>query len=606
MSALRILRVVCCLQFAISCGALAAQPAFQKTKIAEGALTSKPSSDQTWWKHAVLYEIYPRSFQDSDGNGVGDLNGITQRLDYVHKLGVDAIWLAPTFPSPEVDFGYDISDYEAVDPQYGTMADMDGLIAAASERHIRVILDMVLNHTSDQHKWFLESESSRTNSKADWYLWNDGKLATDPSATVYEKRFEHEGRIPPNNWVSFFGGSAWEWSPVRKQFYYHNFYKQQPDLNWRNPAVEKAMFDAMRFWLDRGVAGFRLDAITALFEDVQLRDDQEIGGVNAWGDPKVLPTNTTNLPEVHETMRRMRAMVDSYPGDRVLIGETNLPSTLEIDKWYGGAAHNELQLPMDQLVGIRGASFTANHFRRYLTEIETQVHGSQPLLVFDNHDKPRSWDRFGDGVHNEEIAKAVATILLTARATPLIYQGQELGMHTSTPTRVIDVKDPIGITGWPLEKGRDGERTPMQWDGKDPQAGFSTLSKTWLPVEADSRTVNVQAESSDSNSLLRWYEQLIALRRSNVALRNGGIVMLNTADPDTLCYLRTAPVGSPDVMVAMNLTDHPKKITLNLPIDQSKWQRVHTLLSSAAGPWPAQGLTDVTLPPFSSWVVELR
>ena len=412
----------------------------------------------------------------------------------MHKLGVDAIWLAPTFPSPEVDFGYDISNYEAVDPQYGTMADMDRLIAAAGQRHIRVILDMVLNHTSDQHKWFLESESSRTNPKADWYLWNDGKLATDPSATAYEKRFEHEGRVPPNNWVSFFGGSAWEWSPVRKQFYYHNFYKQQPDLNWRNPAVEKAMFDAMRFWLDRGVAGFRLDAITALFEDAQLRDDQEIGGVNAWGDPKVRPTNTTNLPEIHDTIRRLRAMVDTYPGERVLIGETNLPSTLEIDKWYGGVAQNEIQLPMDQLVGIRGASFTAAHFRRYLTEIETQVHGGQPLLVFDNHDKPRSWDRFGDGVHNEEIAKAVATILLTTRATALIYQGQELGMHTSTPASVKDVKDPIGITGWPMEKGRDGERTPMQWDGKDSQAGFSTHAETWLPVQSDYRTVNVQTE----------------------------------------------------------------------------------------------------------------
>jgi alpha-glucosidase len=606
MSTLRILRIAFCLPFAMSFFALVAQPAVQQTIPTEVELTSKPSHDPTWWKHAVLYEIYPRSFQDSNGDGVGDLNGITQRLDYVRKLGVDAIWLAPTFPSPEVDFGYDISDYEAVDPQYGTMADMDRLIAVAGQRHIRVILDMVLNHTSDRHKWFLESASSRTNPKANWYLWNDGKLATDLSATAYEKRFEHEGRVPPNNWVSFFGGSAWEWSPVRKQFYYHNFYKQQPDLNWRNPAVEKAMFDAMRFWLDRGVAGFRLDAITALFEDAQLRNDEEIGGVNAWGDPKVRPTNTTNLPEIHDTIRRMRAMLDAYSGNRVLIGETNLPTTIEIDKWYGGAAHNELQLPMDQLVGIRGASFTAAHFRRYLTEIETQVHGSQPLIVFDNHDKPRSWDRFGDGIHNEEIAKAVATILLTTRATALIYQGQELGMHTSTPARVEDVKDPIGITGWPIEKGRDGERTPMQWDGKNSQAGFSTHSETWLPIQPDYRTVNVRSESADPKSLLTWYEQLIALRRSNPALRDGGMVMLNDADPDVFSFLRTAPSGSPDVLVAMNLTGNPKRISLDLPVDAYKVQSVHTLLSSGAGLWPAKGLSDVILPPFSSWVLELR
>ncbi len=606
MGALRILRTVSCLLFAIGCASLAAQRAVQGAARADAQSTAMPSHDETWWKHAVLYEIYPRSFQDSDGDGVGDLNGITQRLDYVQKLGIDAIWLAPTFPSPEVDFGYDISDYEAVDPLYGTMADMDRMIAATKQRHIRVILDMVLNHTSDQHRWFIESESSRINPKADWYIWNDGKLATDPSATVYEKRFEHEGRVPPNNWVSFFGGSAWEWSPVRKQFYYHNFYRQQPDLNWRNPAVEKAMFDTMRFWLDRGVAGFRLDAITALFEDAQFRDDQEIGGVNAWGDPKVLPTNTTNLPEIHGTIRRLRAMVDSYPGNRVLIGETNLPTTVEIDKWYGGAAHDEIQLPMDQLVGIRGASFTADHFRKYLNEIETQVHGSQPLLVFDNHDKPRSWDRFGDGVHNEEIAKAVATILLSSRATALIYQGQELGMHTSTPVRVTDVKDPIGITGWPKEKGRDGERTPMQWDAKEAQAGFSTAPRTWLPIQSDYRTTNVEDESRESKSLLTWYQQLIALRRSNQALRDGGMIMLDTADPDVLCYLRTAPMGSADVLVAINLTANSKKVSLDLPVDVNRWQRVQTLLSSTTAPWPAKELKDVTLPPFSSWVIELR
>ncbi|MGI4827132.1 MAG: alpha-amylase family glycosyl hydrolase, partial [Janthinobacterium lividum] len=313
------------------------------------AAAAKPSSDPTWWKHAVVYEIYPRSFQDSNGDGVGDLNGITQRLGYLQDLGVDAIWIAPMYPSPQVDFGYDISDYENVDSQYGTLADFDRLQAEAKKHNIRICLDMVLNHTSDKDKWFLESASSRNNAKADWYVWNSGIPAETAGVTAYQKRYEHDGPdgkvVPPNNWVSGFGGSAWEWVPARQQFYYHEFYKQQPDLNWRNPAVEAAMFAVMRFWLDRGVAGFRLDAIPALFEDPQLRNNPETGGINAQGDPNVGDTYTNNLPEVHGVIRRMRAMVAKYPGDRVLIGETYLPQTAELDTWYGGTAHDELQLP---------------------------------------------------------------------------------------------------------------------------------------------------------------------------------------------------------------------------------------------------------------------
>src|ERR1039457_3999873 len=339
---------------------------------AQDASTSAP-----WWKHAVVYEIYPRSFQDSNGDGIGDLNGITSRLDYLKGLGIDAIWISPRYPSPQVDFGYDISNYESVDPQYGTLADMDRLIADAKKRNIRIVLDMVLNHTSDKHQWFIESASSRTDPKHDWYVWNDGKPGTGPNA--------HEGRVPPNNWVSLFGGSAWEWVPAVHQFYYHEFYKQQPDLNWRNPAVEKAMFNSMRFWLDRGAAGFRLDAIPTLFEDAQLRDERELGGTNAQGDPNLDDSLTNNLPEVHDVIRRMRAMVAQYPGDRVLIGETYLPNTAELDKWYGGEKHDEVQLPMDMLLGFAN-HLDANSFRQRLTEVETQVHGSQPLLVFDNHD----------------------------------------------------------------------------------------------------------------------------------------------------------------------------------------------------------------------------
>src|SRR3984885_7135384 len=438
------------------------------------AANAQPAPDSTWWKHAMIYEIYPRSFQDSNGDGLGDLNGIRSRLDYLQQLGVDTIWIAPMYPSPQVDFGYDISDYETVDPAYGTLADFDQLQAAANQHNIRIVLDMVLNHTSDKHKWFIESASSRTNPKADWYVWNDGVAANAPGITAFQKRFEHGGMVPPNNWESVFGGSAWEWVPARKQFYYHKFYRQQPDLNWSNPEVEKAMFDTMRFWLDRGVAGFRLDAIPTLFEDPQLRNEPEKGGVNAYGDPVLEDIYTSNLPQVHETIRHMRAMVKSYPGDRVLIGETYLPNTAELDKWYGGAAQDELQLPMDLLLGFHGNhdKLDAATFRAHIEEAETQVHGSQPLFVFDNHDNVRAIDRYGDGLHNVEINKLLAAVLFTSRATALMYYGEELGMVTTTPTRKEDVKDPIGITGWPKEKGRDGERTPMQWDASNRQAGF--------------------------------------------------------------------------------------------------------------------------------------
>jgi alpha-glucosidase len=570
---------------------MAATGLFAQTgAVASGAAAT---DDSTWWKHAVIYEIYPRSFQDSSGDGVGDLNGITERLDYLQALGVDAIWISPMYPSPQVDFGYDISDYENVDPQYGTLKDFDRLVAEAGKRNIRVILDMVLNHTSDKHKWFIESASSRTNPKRDWYVWNDGKPGPDGK------------RLPPNNWVSLFGGSAWEWMPQTRSFYYHKFYKQQPDLNWRNPEVEKAMFGAMQFWLDRGVAGYRLDAIPSLFEDPQLQDEPVTGGTNAQGDPKLTNIYTDNLPEVHGVIRRMRTMVgrypdSKYPGDRVLIGETYLPNTAELDKWYGGTKRDELQLPMDMIVGFSN-KLDANAFRTRISEVETQVHGSQPLLVFDNHDNIRSWERYGDGVHNAQIAKLIATMLLTTRATALMYYGEELGMVTTTPTRVEDVKDPIGRTGWPKEKGRDGERTPMQWDASNAQAGFSTDAKTWLPVAANYKTINVEAELKDPNSMLNWHKKLIAMRRELPALHDGRMVMVDTTNASVLSYVRTAPAGGHAVVVALNMTAQPQTIALDLTSAGVKGRAVRTLLTDEA---TLQGgtSTSMTLPPFASWV----
>ena len=545
-----------------------------------------------WWRNAVIYEIYPRSFQDSNGDGIGDLNGITQRLGYLESLGVDAIWIGPFYPSPQVDFGYDISDYNAVDPQFGSLADFERLVADADRHHLRVILDMVLNHTSDQHPWFLDAARARDSRHHDFFVWSDGKPGTDGR------------RLPPNNWVSLFGGSAWQFTAAVDQFYYHRFYRQQPDLNWRNPKVEQAMFAAMRFWLDRGVAGFRLDAITELFEDEKLRDAPALGGTNAQGDPNLSDVYTKNLPEVHGVMRRMRAMTDGYADARVLIGETYVPQTADLYPWYGGARHDELQLPMDTLVGL-GNQLDARLFRARLTEAQNQLHSAPPLIVFDNHDNPRSWDRFGDGVHNAAIARIVATLLLTSRAAALMYQGQEIGQTTATPTRIEDVRDPLGITGWPKDKGRDGERTPMQWDSSNAQAGFSTSPRTWLPVTPNYRTINVQRETADPDSLLNWYRRLIALRRTSTALRSGRTVMLDADNANVLAYARVAADGTA-VVVALNMSAQPQTLALGLKEAGVRGARLHTLLASPAPVPDATPTRPLALAPFAAWVAALR
>lgn len=564
------------------------------------------NAEDVWWKHAVIEEIYPRSFADSNGDGVGDLNGITEHLDYLRDLGIDAIWIAPMYPSPQVDFGYDISDYVNIDPQYGTLADFDRLEAAAQRHGIRIILDMVLNHTSDRHKWFIESSSSRDNPKADWYVWNSGIPVDSPGVGDFQKKNEHDGVVPPNNWESFFGGSAWEWVPARRQFYYHKFYKQQPDLNWRNPAVEAAMFDVMKFWLRRGVAGFRLDAIPELYEDAQLRDERDLGGTNDQGDPNLEEVRTANQPEMHDLLRRLRAMVDEFPGNRVLIGETYPPNIAVLDGWYGGAAHDELDLPMDMLVGFGDDSkYSAPYLRRVIDEAETELHGSQPLFVFDNHDNVRSIDRFGDGIHNIAIAKGIATILFTSRATAITYYGAELGMTTQTPRRKQDVKDPIGITGWPKEKGRDGERTPMQWT-PGPQAGFSSNPNSWLPIAPNYKRVNVNTESADPSSLLNWYKKLIVIRHQIPALRDGSLAMIDSDDPDVLSFVRLAPGKGPAVVVAINMSANTKTVMLHLKGSGIAGTTVSTLAASEPALQSVRSLDSLTLPPFASWVGAVR
>jgi alpha-glucosidase len=570
-----------------------------KTLLALAALLSigaaKPAP---WWSGAALYEVYPRSFADADGDGLGDLKGITAHLDYVKSLGVDAIWIAPFFPSPDIDFGYDISDYEAIDPRFGTMGDFAELQRQASRRHIRVVMDMVLNHTSDRHAWFVESAASRSNAKADWYVWNDGLPADAPGLTPFQRANAHDGRVPPNNWTSLFGGSAWAWMPARRQFYYHRFYASQPDLNWREPAVERAMFDTLRFWLDRGVAGFRLDAIPSLFEDKALRNEPETGGTDAYGAPNLDHRYTDNLDEAHGVIKRMRALVDGYPGDRVLIGETYLPDAAAIDRWYGGAAHDELHLAMDMVPGFSGtARYSPAHFRPLLAAEQAKLHGSMPLLVFDNHDQRRSIDRFGDGAHDIPIAKGIAAILYSSRATALTYYGAELGMRTATPTRREDVRDPIGLAGWPREKGRDGERTPMQWT-PGAQAGFTSSAHPWLPVNPNHATINVATETRDPASLISWYRALIALRRRVPALAHGAMTMAGD-DPDILAWTRADPAGGAPVLVAINMSARPRAIVPRDLDPRLGVARPATLLASEGA--SADG-ARLRLPPFATWI----
>ncbi len=543
-----------------------------------------PPANDVWWKHAVIYEVYPRSFQDSNGDGLGDIKGIAQRLDYLKQLGIGAIWITPMYPSPQVDFGYDIADYEAIDPQYGTMADFDALLHEAKARGIRVIMDLVLNHTSDQNPWFKESRSSRTNPKRDWYIWRDGKGPGQP----------------PNNWQSWFGHSAWQFDPNTNQYYYHYFYVQQPDLNWRNPEVRKAMYDVMRFWLDKGVSGFRIDAVSRLFEDPELRDDPYLPGINVYGDRNIKHEYTDNLPEVHEVLREMRKVVDAYPDHPVLISEADEPNVIELAKMYG--KHNdEVQLPMDfQIADLNQLS--APKFRELFNEVENNPAGGWPEYFFSNHDQPRQWDRYGDGVHNDQIAKLMAALELLPRATPQMYYGEEIGMRTTDPKRKEDVRDPIGRTGWPKEKGRDGERTPMQWTpGKN--AGFTTpKAKPWLPIPPSSEIYNVETESADPNSIFNFYMRLLALRQSEPALVHGGYVSVDQQNQQVLSFLRTGPAGSRSVLVALNMSATPQTLSYALQAQGVRGKTGAVLLTTGSYGQTVP-LTGIQIPAFGVLVL---
>lgn len=481
-----------------------------------------------WWRHAIFYEVYPRSFQDSNGDGVGDINGIIERLPYLLALGIDAVWLSPVFPSPMADFGYDISDYIGIDPLFGTMEDFDALVKAAHRSGLKIILDLVPNHTSDQHPWFVESRGSRDNPKRDWYIWRE----------------PGPGGGPPNNWLSEFGGSAWEYDAATRQYYYHAFLAKQPDLNWRNPAVRQAIHDVMRFWLGKGVDGFRVDVIWHLIKDSEFRDNPSNPDFRSGRPPnqRILPLYTTDQAEVHDVIAEMRRVVDEFDS-RVLIGEIYLPFERLIT-YYGkdlAGAH----LPFN--FALLSAPWNAREIEKLIDEYEAALPaGAWPNWVLGNHDRPRVASRVG-----QEQARVAAMLLLTLRGTPTLYYGDEIGMH-QVAIAPEQVRDPFEKNVPGIGVGRDGCRTPMQWNAL-PYAGFST-SVPWLPLSDDFTHENVVNLEADSRSILNLYKALIDLRKRRRELVSGAYVPI-AAEGDLLLYRRQCEDEA--VVIALNLGSEP-------------------------------------------------
>jgi alpha-glucosidase len=488
-----------------------------------------------WWKSAVIYQIYPRSFQDSNGDGVGDLPGITRRIPYLADLGVDAIWVSPIFRSPMADFGYDVSNYTEIDPLFGTMHDFDQFLATAHASGLKVLLDLVPNHTSEQHPWFLESRRSRVNPKRDWYLWRDP--ARDGG--------------PPNNWLSDFGGSAWEFDPPTGQYYYHAFLKQQPDLNWRNPKVRAAIYDVMRTWLRRGVDGFRIDVLWHLIKDDQFRDNPPNPAFAAARPPHeaLIPLYTTDRPEMQDLIAEMRRVVDEFD-DRLLIGEIYLPVERLVS--YYGRDLAGVHLPFN--FALLSASWQALTIFKLVQEYEGALPaGGWPNWVLGNHDRPRIASRVG-----EEQARVAAMLLLTLRGTPTLYYGDEIGMADVT-IPPAEVRDRLEMNVPGLGIGRDGCRTPMQWDASA-NAGFSAV-KPWLPVARDFRERNVEAQRSAPNSLYNLYRRLITVRRERPILANGRYKPVEV-NADLFLFAREDEQDR--VLVGLNFGSQP--VEIGLPI----------------------------------------
>jgi alpha-glucosidase len=485
-----------------------------------------------WWRNGIFYQIYPRSFQDSNGDGVGDLTGVIDRLPYLEALGVDAIWLSPIFPSPMADFGYDISDYTGIDPIFGTMAEFDRLTKAAHESGLKLILDLVPNHTSDQHPWFIEARSSRDNPKRDWYIWRDPK----PDGAL------------PNNWLSDFGGSAWEYDAQTGQYYYHAFLARQPDLNWRNPQVRQAIYDVMRFWLRRGVDGFRVDVIWHLIKDSEFRDNPPNPHFREGRPPneKVLTQYSTDQPEVHDVIAEMRRVTDEFDA-RVLIGEVYLPLH-RLVAYYGNDLSGA-QMPFN--FALLSTLWSARSIETIIADYEKVLPpGAWPNWVLGNHDRPRVASRVGPNQ-----ARVAAMLLLTLRGTPTLYYGDEIGMH-QVAIAPEQVRDPFEKNVPGIGVGRDGCRTPMQWDATR-YGGFSD-APPWLPLADDFAHENVVNLNADADSILNLYKALIRLRRERQPLMSGSYVPI-AADGDLLLYRREGRGGV--IVVALNLGAEPAAIT---------------------------------------------
>jgi len=483
-----------------------------------------------WWESGIIYQIYPRSFQDSNNDGVGDLRGVLSRLDYLQWLGIDCVWLSPVFSSPMADFGYDISDYRGIHPLFGTMEDFDDLLKEVHNRGMKLILDLVPNHTSDQHPWFLESKSSRENPKRDWYIWEDAG---------------ENGELP-NNWLSVFGGHAWEWDDTTGQYYYHAFLKEQPDLNWRNPDVQQAMLGEMKFWLDKGVDGFRVDVMWHMIKDKQLRNNPVLPNSQFHADDLIYdhyaPVYSTDQPEVHEIVRMMREVTDSYE-NRVLIGEIYLP----IDKLvtYYGHDNKGAHLPFNfQLLTL---PWDSAEISRAVDEYEGALPADGwPNWVLGNHDKPRISSRVG-----RSQARVAAMLLLTLRGTPTLYYGDEIGMR-DVPIPIDEIVDPQGLNMPELNISRDPSRTPMQWN-ESGYAGFSE-HKPWLRLPDNFRRVNVETQKTDTYSTLSFYHRLIGIRKQEPALQTGDYTPVYS-DKQMFAYIREKD-GS-RFLILLNLSHRP-------------------------------------------------
>ncbi|MEO5806679.1 alpha-glucosidase family protein [Devosia sp.] len=490
-----------------------------------------------WWRGGVIYQVYPRSFQDSNGDGVGDLPGIIDRLDHIASLGVDCIWLSPITRSPQADMGYDVSDYRDVDPLFGSLHDFDSLVERAHARGLKVIMDQVVSHTSDLHPWFQESRLNRTNAKADWYIW--ANPLPDGS--------------PPNNWPAVFGGRAWEWNPTRGQYYMHNFLASQPDLNFHNGEVQQAVLDVMRFWLERGIDGFRLDTVNYYFHDKKLRSNPPNKVKSEHLAYAVNPYDmqehkfSKSQPENLDFLKRVRSLLNEYPGTTSVgeVGDSHKSVQLMAEYTSGGDT-----LHMCYGFDFLGMDFTAKHFRSRIEQFFKVGPDGWPCWSFSNHDVPRHMTRWTPhSLSQGDLARQAAALVLSLKGSVCLYQGEELGLP-ETDLLFEELTDPRGIRFWPEDKGRDGCRTPIPWDEGAAPNGFTT-GRPWLPVKPPQSALNVASQNADANSTLAFYRTILAWRKDHSVLLDGDIEFIKTAEP-VLAFRRTG--ANRDMLCVFNLS----------------------------------------------------